>query len=324
MALPKELQDIVDELEYENDDERAAFEKILEGKAGAKIKAGYMKNADYTTKTSAVAQAKKDLEAAQAKFNEEQDYVLSTTATWKQDMETRLNAALKQTAEGDLRGAALTSKLRALAAQYGEDPDELLKDVQGQRVTDDKPKDAPTYDRDALSRDFVSQKKFDETAQSVFGFAPMIRDFEREYKKKFGQEYDGSITELVRDVLPEVEKQRARGRNVDLFGLMKEKLDFAGQDVRNTEAAKVAAEAERTKWEEEKRKEIEANVRSEYLASNPSAMRKPDESEKWRESLTAKDRGNSAAHTQQDDFNRRKELHQVFEKKVAEAEGKVA
>lgn len=317
--LKPELKEIVDEMEFESDEDRAAFEKSVSGKAGEKLLAGYMKNRDYTTKTSTVATERKALEDARKKFDEEQEYLLSTTATWKKDMEGRLASALKQTADSDLRGAALTSKLRAIAAQYGEDPDELLKDVQTARADD-----APTTKTEPAAIDdrYVSKQKFDEASNAVFAFAPMIRDFERDYKKTFGKEYDGSITDLVREVSPEIEKQRARGRNVDLFGLMREKLDFNGQAERNKVTQAAEAEAARVKWEEEKTKEIETNLRSQILADNPAAFKRTaDESEKWRENLGSKARNNDASTNQLDDFNRRKALHEAFERNVAKVQG---
>jgi hypothetical protein len=317
MALKAELQELVDELEFDSPEDKAEFEKHLaKDKLGAALSARVMKNKDYTVKTQAVAQAKKDLEAAQAKFEEEQNYLLSTTATWKADLEKRLNDQIRQTSEANLYGAALKSKVQAMAAEYGVDPDELLKDIQTQRK-DEPSKDTPAFDEKQFSEKFVSKAEFDEASNAVFAFAPMIRDFERDYKKTFGKEYDGSVTDLVREVSPEIEKQRARGRNVDLFGLMREKLDFNGQAARNAETAKATAEAERVAWEAAKTKEIETNLRSQLLADNPTALRKPDESEKWRESLDSKSRGNSATNNQLDDFKRRQTLHAKFEENVA-------
>ncbi len=321
MALAPEIQTYVDSLKFKSDDAKKAFVTLLEDPETAE--SAFMMQQDYTKKTQQTAADRKALDDAKKAFEDEQNYLLSTTAKWKEDLEGRLNIALKAAADSDLRGAALTSKVRALASQYGEDPDELLKDIQSKRADegDDKSKSTPAFDRSAFEKEFVSQKKFDEVSNVALSFPAMIRDFERDYKKKFGQEYDGSITDLVREAGQQVEQQRARGRNIDLFGYMKEKLDFAGQDARNVEAAKVAADAERTKWEEEKTKEIETNLRSQLLADNPTALRKPDESEKWRESLDSKSRQNNTVRTQQDDFNRRKELHAVFEKNMERVTG---
>lgn len=322
MALKPELQEIVDEMEFDSDEDRTAFEKLMEGKAGAKIAAGYAKNKDYTTKTQALATARDALEKERKEFDEGQEYLTGQMSTYKTDMEKRLQDALDQVSASSLRGAALETKLRTLAAQYGEDPAELLADVKATR-TEEKKAEGFNYDDDEFKKRVVSRDEFTRTGNAVFAFAPMLRDLEREYQRLFGKEFDGSMQELVTEASREVDARRARGQNIDLFGYMREKLDFTGQKTRNDETAKVKAEEDRKKWESDTREEIERNVRSELMAGNPAAARTPDKSNEWRTNLSADKRNQSkqaeTKATPMDNFKRRQSIHQAYEERAAKS-----
>lgn len=323
--LKKELQDIVDELEFENDAEKAEFEKFLaKEKIAAKIEAGYMKNKDYTTKTAAVADARKKLEQEQTKWNEEQDYVVGTMSKYKEDMEKRLNSALAEVSKSKLYGAALETKLQKIAAQYGEDPEDLLSDVKDMRGTKEpEKKDTPNYDDEEFKKRYIPREEFTNSANAFFGFAPMIRDLDREYHKLYGKEYDGSMQELVKEATVEVNARRARGQQIDLYGYIREKLDFEGQKTRNVETDKVKSAEETKKWQEDQRKEIEQQVRSEYLAANPGASRQqPESTENWRQNLSAgarkeKQQPDARTNTARDTFKRQSEFHRAFEERAA-------
>lgn len=321
--MDKELQEIVDEMEFDAEEDKAAFEKLMAGKVGKKIQAGYAKNKDYTTKTQALADAKKQLEAQQEQFNTDQDYVLTQTSAYKTDMEKRLNDALAQVSASTLRGAALETKLRTLAAQYGEDPAELLADVKATREEEKKPA-APTFDDTEFNKRYVPRDEFQGAYGAALTMAPMIRDFERDYESTFGKPYEGSITELIRSTSQEVQQLQSRGqKNVNMFDHLRTKLDFSGQRQRNEEAAKVAAAEERTKWETQTREEIERDVRSKVLAENPNALRAGTqwEREGWRDNLGAAARKNQIPQqTPQDQFQHRQELHRKFEENAAKVE----
>lgn len=323
MALKQELQEILDNSKYSDAAHKQALAELLEKdeEFAADFQSGYMKEKDYRQKTQAVAEAKKQLEKQQQEFTEGRDYLDGQMNTYKSDMEKRLNDQIAQAAKSRVYGAALESKLTALAAQYGEDPEALLADVKEMRTKEPEAK-KDTFDEEEFNKRYVSTKKFDETANAVFGFAPQIRDFEREYARTFGKEYDGSITELVNEASREVSARRARGQNIDLFGYMKEKLDFTGQAQRNTEASKLAAEKEKEDWQKQTREEIERDVRSKVLAENPNAFKSFEvkKAEAWRNNLGSQARQNKLPErTAQTDFARRQEIQQKFLDNAAKA-----
>lgn len=316
MALPKELQEIVDDLEFDTDEDRTAFEKVISGKAGDKIKAGYMKNKDYTSKTQALADAKKQFEATQEAWNQQQDTYLGTLNTYKGDMEKRLNDALTQVSKAKIYGAALETKIQKLAAEYGVDPEELLADVAEKRTT--KEPEKPAFDEGEFSKKFIAREEFQKVGDQFFSYPVAMRDFEREYQRLFGKEYDGSLQELVKEASIEVNAQRARGKEIDLFGYMRNKLDFAGQQARNAETKKTQSEQERKDWEAQTRKELETQIRSEYLASNPGAARQPEDTESWRQNLTANGRKRDQQpierpRSPQETLKRQQGIHRAFE-----------
>lgn len=316
MALNKELKEAYKEAGV-TDEQIAKLEEVFtDEEILSKLTAQHMKAADYTTKTQALADARKALEAQQAQFSTDQDYIMQQTADYKTDMEKRLNSTLQELSQARLYGAALKTKVDTLAAQYGEDAAELLKDVQEMRADAKKP-DAPAFDDTEFNKRYVPRDEFTTAANQVYSFAPMIRDFEREYQRTFGKEYEGSITELINESSRAVQDARNRGRkDIDLFGYMKEKLDFKGQQVRNQEAEKTKAAEERTQWETQKTEEIERNLRSKLLAENPNALRNDAvtfEREQWRDNLGANARQNKIPQqTPQDQFQHRQSLHQKF------------
>ena len=328
MPLKKELQEILDELEFDNEEEKAAFEKVMAGKAGAKIEAGYMKARDYTTKTQALATAKKQLEAEQQKWNEEQDSYLQTMTGYKKDMEDRLNKALQTISQQKLYGAALETKLSQVAAQFGEDPETLLADVKQLRAKETEERKTPAYDDEEFKKKYVPREEYESATQSVFGFAPMLRDLDHEYQDLYGKPYKGSMQQLVQKGIIEVNQRRARGQKVDLYEYMRTELDFEGQKARNAEAAATQSEADKKKWQEEQRAEIEKQVRSEFLASNPAAARQPENTEDWRKNLTASKRkeaqNDQGSKTAQETFQRRQEIHKAFQERQAKSEGAAA
>lgn len=322
MALKQELQEIVDNAKYSDAAHKQALAELLEKDTefAADFQAGYMKSKDYTTKTQAIADARKKLEQEQLQFTEGRDYLDNQMNAYKTDMEKRLNDALAQVAASSLRGAALETKLRTIAAQYGEDPAELLADV---KETREEKKAAPAFDDEEFKKRYIPRDEFNEQANNVVSFNTRLRDFEREYKREFGKEYDGSIHDLVNDASKEVQQLRQRGQNTDLFSYMKQKLDFSGQAIRNQEAAKTAAAEERSKWETTTREEIERDVRSKVLAENPAAYKgswapKP---EAWRTQLNASARQNKVPdQNPMAQHEHRANLHQKFEELAAKVE----
>jgi len=320
MSLKPELQEIVDEMEFESDEDRTAFEKLMEGKAGAKIAAGYAKNKDYTTKTQALATARAELEKQQQEFNEGQEYLTGQMSTYKTDVEKRLNDALAQAAASRTYGAALESKLQALAAQYGEDPTTLLADVKEMRAKEPETKKAEFND-DEFNKRYLQRDEFTRVANSFGAYPTQLRDFERDYEREFGKPYEGSLHELVTSASQEVEALRARGKQVDLFSHIRTKLDFAGQAQRNQEAAKTKATEEQEAWKTQTREEIEREVRSQVLADNPTAYKTSwEKPEAWRNELAASKRGNQIPQkTPQDEHKNRVNLHKIFEENAAKA-----
>lgn len=323
MALKKELQEILDELEFDTPEEKAEFEKFLaKDKVAAKIEAGYMKNRDYTTKTQALADARKQFEATQEAWNQQQDTYLQTLNTYKGDMETRLNNTLSELSKAKVYGAALETKIQKIAAEYGADPDELLADVKEMRGTKEPAKQEPQFNEDEFGKKFVSRDDFQKVGDQFFSYPVQMRDFEREYFRLFGKEYDGSLSDLVKEASVQVNQLRARGnKDIDLFGYMRQKLDFDGQRARNAEAAKVKDADDRKKWEEEKAKEIETRLRSEIIATNPALAHQPQDTESWRQNLTASGRKQAQQpierpRTAQDTLKRQQSIHRAYEEQA--------
>jgi hypothetical protein len=316
MALNQALKDAFAEAGV-TDDHFAKLEEVFtDEELQQKLAGGYMKNKAFTEKTQALAVERKKLEDDQKAFNEGQDYLGNQMNSYKADMEKRLNDALAQVQASSLRGAALETKLRTLAATYGEDPAELLADVKAAR---EEAKDKPTgfdYGSDEFKKNVVGRDEFKSVANAFASYPTQVRDFEREYQRTFGKEYEGSLTELVNTASKEVEAARARGQNVDLFGHIRTKLDFDGQKARNAETATAAAAKEKEDWQKQTREEIERDVRSKVLAENPNAYKGSswEKPEAWRQNLGAAKRENKMpTPTAQDDFQRRVELHQKFE-----------
>jgi hypothetical protein len=316
--MKQELQDIVDEMEFDSDDDRAAFEKLMEGKVGQKIQSGYMKAKDYTTKTQAVAEAKRQLEAERLQLEEGTTYYQEQLNTYKTDVESRLNKALQAAADSSTRGAALEAKLRKLAAEYGADPDELLADVTTRR---DEPEKKHEFSFDDIKDKVVGRDEYNAAANSFFSFAPQIRDFEREYQREFGKEYEGSITDLVAEASNAVQERRKRNPKdqTNLFSYMREKLDFEGQKTRNAETAKTAAQKEREDWEKSKTEEIERNLRSKIVAENPRAFDQPINNEEWRQNIakSRKPTQEMPVRPAQSRDQRRTEIAKIFEETTA-------
>lgn len=321
MALNDKLKTAYAELGVTPEHFAKLEEVFTDAELQEKLAGGYMRNQDYTQKTQALALERKKLEDERKEFTEGRDYLDGQVNVWKQDMEKRLNDALAQVASSSLRGAALETKLRTLAAQYGEDPAELLADV---KETREEKKAAPAFDDAEFNKKYVPRDEFTTAANQVYAFAPMIRDFERDYQKTFGKEYEGSITDLINESSRAVQEQRSRGRkDIDLFGYMREKLDFKGQVAKNQETDKLKAETERKDWETKTREEIERDVRSKVLAENPAAYRSPDfnKPEAWRNNLGAQARQNKVPdQSPQAQFNHRNEIHNKFNELAAKVE----
>lgn len=325
MALKKELQELVDELEFDSPEDKAEFEKyVAKEKLGASIEAKVMKNKDYTTKTQQLAAQRKQLEAEQQRWNEEQDSYVGTLNSYKTDMEQRLTNAMAQISKQKLYGAALETKINQLAATYGEDPDELLADIKEMRGSKEPEKPAASqYDEEEFKKKYVGRDEYQQATESVFGFAPMLRDLDHEYQDLYGKPYKGSMQELVKKGIIEVNARRARGQKIDLYEFMRGELEFDAQKTRNAEAAAQQSEADKKKWQEEQRAEIEKQVRSEFLASNPQAAHQPQDTEAWRGNLSAAKRKeqDQSARTVQATVQRQQGFHQAFRDRQAKSEG---
>lgn len=321
MKLSQKLQEAYEEAGLTAEQITALEAVFTDAEILKKLEAQVMKNADYTTKTTSLAEDRRKLDDERKKWNEEQDTYLGTLSTYKKDMETRLTAALKQAADSRVYGAALETKLTKIAAEYGVDAEELMADVKEMRTKEPAKKDTPAYDDEEFKKRYVPRDEFQSTAESVFGFAPMLRDLDREYHKLYGKEYDGSMQELVKRGVIEVNAQRARGKQTDLYSYMREQLEFDAQKARNVETDKVKSAEETKKWQEDQRKEIEQQVRSEYLAANPGAARQAPAEDAWRENLSAAKRqerqADTRTNTARDTFKRQQEVHKAYEERAA-------
>jgi hypothetical protein len=323
MALKKELREAYEEAGVTADQIVKLEEVFTDEEILSKLTAQHMKAADYTTKTQALAEAKRKFEQEQQQFTEGRDYLDGQMNQYKLDMEKRLNDALAQVTQSSLRGAALETKLRTLAAQYGEDPAELLSDVKEAR--EEKKKDAaPIFDDEEFKKRYVPRDEFTNAANQIYAYPTMIRDFERDYQKTFGKEYDGSLTDLINEASREVQQLHQRGqKNVDLFGHIRSKLDFAGQQTRNQEAAKATSAKEREDWEKNKTEEIERNLRTKLAAENPGAYRGTwdNKPEAWRSNLNAQARQNKLPdQSAVAQHQRQAGLHAKFEELAAKVE----
>lgn len=319
MGLRQELKEAYEEAGVTADqiaklEEIFTDEQILE-----KLTGQVMKAKDYTTKTQQLAEERRKLEKEQQEWNQGRDYMDQQTNAWKADVEKRLNSALDQVSQSRLYGAALESKLQSVAAEYGLEYEDLVKDIKDRRAAEPPKSQEPDYK--PYDERYVTRDDFRGAADQMFGFAPQIRDFEREYARTFGKEYDGSITELIADASREVAARGQRGQRVDLWSVMREKLDFAGQKVRNDEAAKAAAQKEREDWEKKRSEEIERDLRTKFAVDNPALMRQPEKSEEWRNNLSAAKRQEAKQPerkaTPQDNFRRQQEIHRAYEERAA-------
>lgn len=318
MPLKQSLQELLDEMEFDTPEDKVEFEKFLaKDKLGASIESRVMKNKDYTTKTQQIAETKRQLEAEKEQWNQQQDTVTSQLQTYKTDLEGRLNTALRQAAESNAYGAALKSKLQTIAAQYGEDVDELLKDVKEMRTEDPKDK-KPVVDDEEFKKNFVPRAEYEQAASQFFGFSPMLRDLEREYERLSGKPFDGSMQELVGDAVKTVTARRNRGEQIDIPTYIREKLDFKGLQAAKEEQVKAAAQKEREEWEKKTREDIEKDIRSKIVADNPRAFQPPKD--EWRDKLGPKDR-QADRPTQQDRYARQRAIHAAYEERAQKSAG---
>ena len=312
--MKKSLKDAMLEAGYTEEEIKKFDEQFPEDDRQEKFAGGYLKNADYTAKTQQLAAEKKRLE-------EEADTYVQSLGTYKTDLEGRLSAAVAQTAKQKLYGAALEAKIQKLAVEYGEDFDELMKDVTDQRAGVKEPV-KPAIDDEEFGKKYVSRDDFQKAGDHFFSYPVQMRDLEREYHRLYGKEYEGSLSELVKEASVQVNAQRARGnKDIDLFGYMRQKLDFEGQKARNVEAQKTKSAEDQKKWEEDKAKEIETRLRSELLAANPALSRPQPDSEAWRQNLTAAAR-KEAKHDEQprsasDHLRRQQGIHRAYEERAA-------
>lgn len=315
MPLTAEQKEYADELGMNEEEFLAAFPE----ERFNKLKGGYGKNKDYTTKTQALAEERRRFQQEQQEWAQGRDYTDRQNAAWKEDVEKRLNSALEQVSQSRLYGAALESKLQAVAAEYGLEFEDLVKDVKERR---EEPKKAAEPDYKPYDERYVDRDSFRKTTDTMFAYSSMLRDFEREYKKLYGKEYDGEITELVGNASKEVQARQGRGVNADLWTVMREQLDFSGQKARNDEAAKAAAEKEKEEWRKQTREEIDRDLRTQYAVSNPNAGRQPDKANEWRNNLSATKRQQQQDRkaTPMDNFQRRQEIHRAYEERAAKHE----
>jgi len=316
MPLKQSLQDLLEEMEFDTPEDKAEFEKFLaKDKFGAGIESRVMKNKDYTTKTQQLAETKRQLEAEKEQWNAQQDSYTATIQTYKTDMETRLNAALRQAADSNANGAVLKNIVNKLAATYGEDVDELLKDVKDMRTEETPKAKASPLDDEEFKKNFVPRQEYEAAASSFFGFSPMLRDIERDYERLSGKPFEGSMTELTRDAIDTVNKRRARGENIDIPTYMREKLDFAGLKAAKDAKDAAAVEQERKDWEAKTREDIERNVRSQIVAENPNAFKAPVED--WRGKLNAQQRNQDSRQSAIDRQQRQRSIHAAYEEQAA-------
>jgi hypothetical protein len=316
MALTPEVQAYVDTLKFKSEDTKAAYVKLLEDPETAEQ--AFMFQSDYTKKTQQTAEEKRRFEAEKQQWEEGRNYYDEQINTYKTDVESRLNKALQAAADSSTRGAALEAKLRKLAAEYGADPDELLADVTTRR---DEPEKKHEFSFDDIKDKVVGRDEYNAAANSFFSFTPQIRDFEREYQREFGKEYEGSITDLVAEASNAVQERRKRNPKdqTNLFSYMREKLDFAGQKTRNAETAKITAQKEREDWEKSKTEEIERNLRSKIVAENPRAFDQPANTEEWRQTIakSRKPTQDMPVRPAQSRDQRRTEIAKIFEETTA-------
>jgi len=316
MALTPELQAYVDTLKFKSDDAKAAYVKLLEDPETAEQ--AFMFQSDYTKKTQQTAEERRRFEQEKQQWEEGRNYYDEQINSYKTDVESRLNKALQAAADSSTRGAALEAKLRKLAAEYGADPDELLADVTTRR---DEPEKKHEFSFDDIKDKVVGREEYNQAANSFFSFAPQIRDFEREYQREFGKEYEGSITELVAEASNAVQERRKRNPKdqTNLFSYMREKLDFEGQKAKNVEAAKTKAQQEREEWEKSKTEEIERNLRSKIVAESPRAFDQPVNNEAWRQNIakSRKPTQDMPVRPAQGRDQRRQEIAKIFEETTA-------
>jgi hypothetical protein len=316
MPLTPEVQAYVDTLKFKSDDAKAAYTKLLEDPETAEQ--AFMFQSDYTKKTQQTAEERRRFEAEKQQWEEGRNYYDEQAAAHTTDIEARLNQALQAAANSSSRGVALEAVVRKMAAEYGVNADELLTEVQTRR---EEPEKKHEFSFDDIKDKVVGRDEYNAAANSFFSFAPQIRDFEREYAREFGKEYEGSITDLVSEASNAVQERRKRNPKdqTNLFSYMREQLDFAGQKARNLETAKIASQKEREDWEKSKSDEIERNLRSKIIAENPRAFDQPVNTEEWRQNIakSRKPTQEMPVRPAQSRDQRRTEIAKIFDETIA-------
>lgn len=253
---PKEITEWLDSLGLEGE-ERTTVEATLTKtpERTEKAKESFMLKPAFTQKTQALADERRKFGETQAEWETRTNQYTEELATWKQGLETKLQDAVKQLEESKLRGAALESKTRALANEFGVDADQLLADVKDVHAAkkDDPQSPAPQVDLTG----YLKKGEADELARTAIMLPVQMQEFYHDYQRLHGKPFEGNLSELMHEALVEGVK-----RKVPVKDYLAEKFEFSKK--REEQSA-----AQRQSEIDAAVKDAETRIRSEYAGQRP-------------------------------------------------------
>lgn len=253
---PKEITEWLDSLGLEGE-ERTAVEATLTKtpERAEKAKESFMLKSAFTQKTQALADEKRRFGETQAEWETRTNQYTEELATWKQGLETKLQDAVKQLEESKLRGAALESKVRSVANEFGLNADELLTDVKDVHAAKREEPNQPPPQIDLSG--YLKKGEADELARLAVTLPVQMQQFYVDYQRLHGKPFDGDLTQLMQEAMMEGIK-----RKVPVRDYLAEKFEFSKKRDEQAAAQRAAEIADAVK-------EAETRVRSEFAGQRP-------------------------------------------------------
>lgn len=229
MALSTEVAAWLEDLQKEGSLDEAAFNALKatfeNEKVGNFVKGSVLRQADYSRQSGAIQKAQKELEDAQAAFQQKQtavDQFNTELITWKGTAEGNFNKAIADREKAERTAQTALARLKSLAAANGLSEEEVLKDIEVAPVPEKK---VETQNFDTSK--FVSREDIQRGAiESVLGEAA-IADIADEVMALTGNRFNR------REFVAEAVKA---GKTLDAyaeqkFGLTKLREDKANADI---------------------------------------------------------------------------------------------
>lgn len=253
---PKEITEWLDSLGLEGE-ERTTVEATLTKtpERMEKAKESFMLKPAFTQKTQALAEEKRKFGETQAEWETRTNQYTEELATWKSGLETKLQDAVTQLEQSKLRGAALESKVRSIANEFGVDSDALLADVKDVHAAKKEEPNQPPPQVDLSG--YLPRKEADELARTAIMLPVQMQEFYHDYQRLHGKPFDGNLSELMHEALVEGVKQK-----IPVKDYLANKFEFSKK--RDEQSA-----AQRQAEIDTAVKEAETRVRSEFAGQRP-------------------------------------------------------